>query len=513
MRSSSDLASPRRTRFLATFHFWLRAGLIAAFATLAAAGNAAGQSAALPAGTITPLPLTFNSVEGQSFTGIVAAFADSDTVTTANFTGITVLWGDGTSSAGTAQSSGVSSFVFFISATHTYVEAGTHSILVAFHDVADNTDPIFTGSTTTVEDAPLCACPAVTPGSPTQFSGTGGNNVSGGAHTALTVFESAIGGVKNTLPSPQPDGFRTITWDGVKLDGTDFGGDTFVIDANKTVGIPVNRFQGSGLTLRRVYAVSNDGFADVNPGVTGAFPAFSPSNVFAPFNTNTVDLDFVPASPPTTTSAFAGTRGFGAIFVNVQTPNQTSIEYFAGPVILGRYYAPAGPAASPSFLGVLFNQPIVTRVHLTLGSGTIFRFDGTTSASQDRDNSPSGTNVVALDDLAFAEPVPASPSPSTIVSPTVGKPFTGTVGTFIDTDPNGKAADFSATINWGDGHTSPGRVSAAGGGGFAVSGSNTYAAGGDISITFTVQDFDGAQVIGSALARVPPSLVLPAVVR
>src|SRR5689334_8732643 len=82
----------------------------------------------------------------------------------------------------------------------------------------------------------------VVPGSPTTFSGVGGTNTSGGAFTALSVFEAAIGGAKNTAASPQTGGFRTITWDGVTLDGTDFGGDTVVIVSGKTVGIPVNRF-------------------------------------------------------------------------------------------------------------------------------------------------------------------------------------------------------------------------------------------------------------------------------
>ena len=127
------------------------------------------------------------------------------------------------------------------------------------------------------------------------FSGVGGTNTSGGALTALNAFETAIGGGKNTAAAPQTGGFRTITWDGVKLDGTDFGGgaNTTVINLNKTVGIPLNRFQAQGTFFEEVYAVSGDGFTDVNPNVTGLFPAFSPSNTFAMFNDNTIDQSFV----------------------------------------------------------------------------------------------------------------------------------------------------------------------------------------------------------------------------
>jgi hypothetical protein len=120
-------------------------------------------------------------------------------------------------------------------------------------------------------------------GTPQVFSGVGGTNTAGGALTALNEFEAQIGGVKNTAAAPQSGGFRTITWDGVKLDGTDSGGspNTTVINLNKTVAIPLNRFQTQGTFFGDVYAVSGDGFTDVNPNVTGLFPAFSPHNTFA----------------------------------------------------------------------------------------------------------------------------------------------------------------------------------------------------------------------------------------
>jgi len=506
----------RRTQGPRRFPFLLRAITIAAVATFAAAGKAAGDVSAVPTGTISALTWTFTAVEGQSFSGIVAAFTDSDGVGVANFTSVSIDWGDGTtSSAGTPYKSGVNSNLFFISGTHTFTEEGSFALTVSFHDVLDNTNPSLASSTAGVEDAPLCVCLDVVPGAPSTFSGAGGNSSSGGTLSAEQAFEAAIGGANNgATPSPQPNGFRALNWDGVKLDGTDFGGNTFVIVPNKTVGIPVNRFQERGAMFGRVYAVSNDGFAAVNPGVAGVFAAFTPLNDFVPFNTHQVDLDFVLPGPHTSSSVTAGTRGLGGIFINVHDPVQTSVEYFAGPISLGRFYVPVGPSTSPaySFLGVLFSQPIVTRVHLMLGSGTIFRFDGTTSTAGAADNAPAGANVVALDDLAYAEPHSVNPAPKVIITPTAGIPFTGTVGTFIDTDPNGNFHDFAALIDWGDGHTSPGRISAAGGGGFNISGSNTYTTPGAFQITFTVEDFGGATVIGNAEAMLPFPLFMPAIV-
>src|SRR6185437_728346 len=82
--------------------------------------------------------------------------------------------------------------------------------------------------------------PAVLPFTP--FTATGLTN----ATSTLNNFKASLGGgAANTATAPQSGGFRTITWHGVKLDGTDFGGgaNTTVISPGTTVGIPLNRFQ------------------------------------------------------------------------------------------------------------------------------------------------------------------------------------------------------------------------------------------------------------------------------
>ena len=496
----------------------LRAGLIAAVVAFAAAGSAAGQGPAAPAAAaITPIPWTFSVAEGQAYSGIAAAFLDLDNVSAGNFTNVFINWGDGTISSGTVQQSGVELHVFFISEPHTFTEEGTFVVGVSFGDSHDGGTVIsFANSIATVGDAPLCACLPATVGAPMLFPGVGGNSVSGGAFNARAAFESAIGGANNGgTPSPQPGGFRTINWDGVMLNGTDFGGDTYPISPGETTGIPINRFQERGTLFSRVYAVSQDGFADVNPFLAGAMAPFSTLNDMAPFNTHQVGLSFVRPSLHTTTAAAAGTRGFGTLFINVHNPLETSIEYFDGPVSLGLYRVPPGPSTDPAytFFGVLFTQPIVTRVQITLGTGALFTFDGTTTTAAQNDDFPLGSNVVALDDLAYAEPQSRAPAPTVTITPTINVPLTGRVGSLTDTDPNGNPADMAVTIDWGDGHTSPGHVAAAGAGQLAVSGSNTYTAGGNFQITFTVQDFGGATVTGSAEAKVPPPIFIPDVVR
>lgn len=486
---------------------WL-AVLMASAGTVSALGPEPDRGALAPAGTVAGVNWTFSAVEGRPFTGIVAAFSDSDTVSAGNFTPVSIDWGDGTANAVATVTATADPHLFYVSGTHTFAEEGSRNVLISIHDVADNATTVISSSVATVEDAPLCICAAGLPGTPMTFSGSGS-----GTATALQAFEAAIGGANNgATPSPQPGGFRTLTWDGVKLDGTDFGGDTTVIVLNKTAGLPVNRFQTHGASFGRVYAVSGDGFQSVNPGVISpTLRAFSPLNVFAPFNTNQANVDFVLASPTNTTPVPAAVRGFGGIFINVHIPNQTSVEYFAGPVSLGKFFVPVGPAANPaySFLGHLFAQPIITRVQVTLGSGALFSFDGSTFVAGTGDNLPAGQNAVALDDLAYAEPAALL-----TIAPKQGIAFTGRVGSFADSDPNAGTHDFTATIDWGDGQVSPGIVSAAASGAFSVSGSHVYGANGTFLLRFAARDFGGAEVTGTTVAQVAaPQLFLPLIER
>src|SRR5262249_11893292 len=144
---------------------------------------------------------------------------------------------------------------------------------------------------------------------------------------------------------------------------------------------------------------------------------------------------------------------------------------------------PAGAAGQAEFLGVLFNNPIVTNVTLTLGTDTLFNFNGTTATGVGADP----TKLVVTDDFAYAEPVsildavPILPGPNGTdnapprATAPAGPPSTGTVPPF-SYDAAAQASQFTATINWGDGHTSNGKVQADGQGGFDVVGTNTFGA-------------------------------------
>mgnify|MGYP000884397981 CR=1 FL=1 len=162
------------------------------------------------------------------------------------------------------------------------------------------------------------------------FSGSGAS-----ATTSLNDFRAAIGAANE----------RRIGWDGVRLDGTDVNPNTKIITPNTTVEIPVDRFQGVGAIFADPYAVSSDGFATANPSTAGQFPAFSPANTFVMFDATPGQFDdrfieqtFVLAG----TNTAAATRGFGAIFVDVEQAGSSSIEYFgedAGDVLVRAHVA------------------------------------------------------------------------------------------------------------------------------------------------------------------------------
>ena len=83
---------------------------------------------------------------------------------------------------------------------------------------------------------------------------------------------------------------------------------------------------------------------------------------------------------------------------------------------------------------------------------------------------------------------------------TPGLAFTAVVGSFSDANPFSVSGDFTATIDWGDGQTSPGTVRVNPFGGFDVIGTHSYAVTGDYVTTITVAELgaDTHQGTGTA---------------
>src|SRR5215471_3023927 len=176
------------------------------------------------AAIISPSGAALSCTESVNCSAVVAIFTSNDPMPqlAANYSA-TINWDDGSTSTGTITSNG--SGGFNVSGGHTYSEEGTFQIAVVIHDSVDNSQSTVNGSAT-VADAPLSQFSLASLGPPLAFSGAG----TAGATNAFNAFRTGIGGINNGAnPPPQAGGFREINWDGVLLNGTDFGGNTVVI--------------------------------------------------------------------------------------------------------------------------------------------------------------------------------------------------------------------------------------------------------------------------------------------
>jgi hypothetical protein len=139
-------------------------------------------------------------------------------------------------------------------------------------------------------------------------------------------------------------------------------------------------------------------FGNLNPTYPTIFQTFSAQKLFTPLGSNVTDVTFfVPGSnTPATVS------GFGAVFTDVDAANVTSIQYFDfNGTSLGTFFVPATAGSETlSFLGVTFNAgERVGRVRITTGNAALGPNDA-----------PPGTDIVAMDDFIYGEPMACIPA-------------------------------------------------------------------------------------------------------
>jgi hypothetical protein len=323
------------------------------------------------------------------------------------------------------------------------------------------------------------AAPAARAALTVPFSTFSGANAS--TAPAMAAFDAAAGGGDNaTTPGEQGSGFRHFIPAGIAVDGSDPG--STAIPGGHTAALSRTRLQPWGIRLGPAVAVANDGFKSVN-----SHAGFSPPDLWAPFNSNMTELEIVAPAAETSTPVPALTRGLGIVFMNVGNAG-TTIQYYSGNALLDQVTAPQGPT---SFAGLLFRDPVVTRVVVTLATAKMFSFDGSTV-------SPGGTDpttLVAGDDVVLAEPGAGQAT----LAATAGVPTSPVLESF---DSNDSASQITATIDWGDGTRSSGSIIPATGGGFEVTGSHSFALPGTYTAKVTVDDFSGSELRTNALVRV-----------
>jgi hypothetical protein len=151
---------------------------------------------------------------------------------------------------------------------------------------------------------------------------------------------------------------------------------------------------------------ANAGGATALFGFPLDFQTFSAQRLFTAVNSNITDVTFfVPG-----TAIAATTSAFAAIFVDVETDDQTKMEFFdqSNSLIFSRD-VPIGGNQGLSFLGAVANAgEKIARVRLTSGANTI------TSNGTLGNQSDAIKDVVVMDDFLYAEPNRAVPEPSSL---------------------------------------------------------------------------------------------------
>jgi hypothetical protein len=243
---------------------------------------------------------------------------------------------------------------------------------------------------------------------PIVFSASGGSAAA--IQASVDAFRAQLGPLNPNVAGSQGAGRREINWDGVPgvlaapglLPANFFNvnsprgvllstpGTGFQVSANAAAAVPVE-------------------FGNINPSYPALFAPFSAQRLFTALDSNVTDVDFVvPGS-----AADAATRGFGAVFSDVDVLGSTSIGFFGvDGAPLGSFVVPASNGnGGLSFLGVLFTEavPVVGRVRIISGTGAL----GPNDVGQ-------GVDLVVMDDFIYGEPVAVAAVPAPGALPVLG---------------------------------------------------------------------------------------------
>jgi hypothetical protein len=377
--------------------------------------------------------------EGTALTGAeVATFADTSGSHAATDYTANIDWGDGSTTTGTVSGSGQN---FTVTGSHTYADEEFNGdaplMKVVVTRTADSATAGATG-TVTVTDADFLTMHSQTVGTSANQALT---NV-----TVATFNDSYLGQVAGDLEA-------TIDW-----------GDGSTVDVGTISG------SAGSFTVKGSHTYAADGRYNVNVSILDDLPS-GEAQIGAALSTANVGL------APGTLLLTAVTEGDSNSH-NVATFNDGN---------------PAD-AASAFTASIDWGDGTTTGGTISGASGA-FTVSGVHAYADEGDETP----VVIVTRTADGET--ATITGDTVVGDADGFVVTADnfggnpgvllnnvqVATFTDTFVGQVAGDLDATINWGDGTSSAGTVSG-GGGSFTVTGSHTYATGGNYTFNVSVAD-------------------------
>ncbi|MEM0922762.1 MAG: hypothetical protein AAGI13_06925 [Pseudomonadota bacterium] len=221
--------------------------------------------------------------------------------------------------------------------------------------------------------------------------------------STVDKFRDDLGSLNDNLPENlDPNGRRQIDWDAAPdgvSDPNAFPGDFFNFNADpRARGI---EFRETGSTTGFLLSSTQASGQPVEFGFDASFTPFSEERLFAPVGGTTFDVLFFDPADQVTPGA---TRGLGVIFTGVDVQGGSEISFFGlnGEELAKRDVPISDEVAALSFVGLIFDQPVISRVSIKAGDRALLA----------NGNFGAGADGVVLDDFIFGEPVNAvSPIP------------------------------------------------------------------------------------------------------
>jgi subtilase family serine protease len=416
-------------------------------ATISDAGGATasiGDTATVADATLSASGKTIAATEGTQFTGGVATFSDSDPAGAAGDYTATVFWGDGSSSAGTVSAAAGGGFQ--VTGSHMYGEETSGLAMSVV--IADAGSALITAiGTANVADATLSATSATVNA------------------TENSTFTGAVASFTDTdTLGTTTDFTATIHWgDGTTSTGTVSGGTTFTVSGTHTFGE-----EQASIPFSVVVSDVGGLAATINGSITIA--------------------DATLSAQPQTIAAVEGAAFSGTVATFTDADSAAAAGNYTATVSWGDGQSSTGTVSAGAN-------------GFTVNAGHTYAEEGSHLPLTVVISDVGGAKVTAAGTANVADATLSATATATI-STTEGATFSGQLATFTDADPAGAAADYAATILWGDGKSSAGSVSSAAGGGFQVTGTHVYGEEGS-GLSFQVVIADAAtNVTASGTANV-----------
>jgi hypothetical protein len=453
-----------------------------------------------------PLPA---GVEGSAYAGpvTVATFTDGNPyAVSADFSAV-ITWGDGSTSTGAVIADSKIVGQFDVQADHVYLEDGIYLGSVAITDSASSQAvPAATATvplSATIDDAPLTAGPVVS--MPAQTEGSSFTAV-------LATFTDG-----NPYANDPASYIVSINWGDGSTPSSgivkQIGPATFEVLGSHTYthDAPDGGPTGSQFTAPyRVTVQITDTDSDVSPPPSLSIPR-SGTAVVTSIAVADAALSLKIASVPAQTEGQSSSFTLGTL--TDSSPYGSATDY-TGTIAWGDNTTTTLVASN--FVPVANSPGVFTIVaaHTYAEEGsysaTIQVFDidgGVRSTTSPLTASTTATTSIAVNDA----PLASVGSPQTIATTSAGSPITegnptGAICVAIlqDGNPDATPADYSVTIAWGDGTTSPGTVQPSLSPGlFNVFGNHTYLEQGTYNnIAVTVVDDGGASTVATSTSIV-----------